>query len=149
LGVPFHQTLWVFCKLSFASNRRLNLQNQVSGFSQSFGFGKVRSFRSGYLPSLAFSKIGVCLFLGKFLLRFCQVSKIGFMVFVKVLASKPFHLPKFVFTARFIFGKVGFLKSASRFSIKVSVNRLRAFWLAHFFWQRFGLAKSFFQQAFW
>ena len=100
----------------------LSLQNQVSGFSKSFGL-----FKSGLLAVVIFQnfiglKIGSCFWFKKFRVKFAQVSKISFKVLVNVSASKRFHLAKFVFVAKVIFCKVRFPKLASRFLAKVSAG---------------------------
>ena len=72
-------------------------------------------------------KIGSCFWFNKFRVKFAQVSKIGFVVLGQVLASKLFHFAKSVFVAFVLFGQVKFLKSASRFSVKVLASLVRAF----------------------
>ena len=101
-----------------------------SKFSGSIKFG---FFSGGGFPSLCFSKIGSCFWFKKFRVKFAQVSKIGFVVFAQVLASKRFHFAKSVFVACVSLGKVRFVKLASRFFVKVWVSLVRAFLPGSFF----------------
>ena len=68
---------------------------------------------------------GICF--KKFRVKLAQVSKIGFTVLVKVLASKQVHLAKSVFVAKVIFCKIKSPKLASRFLAKVLASLVRAF----------------------
>jgi len=100
LVCPVGQNLWIFSKIKFRSNSRLNIQNQVSGFSRSFGL-----FRSGFLAVVILQnfiglKIGSCFCFKKFRLKFVQVSKIGFKVLAEILASKRFYLAKSCFCGK-------------------------------------------------
>jgi hypothetical protein len=52
---------------------------------------------------------------------------------VKVLVRKSFHRSKLAFVASIIFGKVRFLKLASRFSVSVLAGLVQAFLSGSFF----------------
>ena len=99
---PVGQNLWVFSKIKFRSNWRLNLQNQVSGFSKSFGL-----FRLGFL-AVVISKIVLAT-------RLAQVSKIGFKIFSQSFGKQAVSFGKVRFC-----GKGYFLQSqVFKFGFKV------------------------------
>jgi len=82
-------------------------------FSKFSGSVKFGFFSGGGFPNLCFSKIGSCFWFKKFRVKFAQVSKISFVVFAQVLASKRFHFAKSVFHGLRFFGqsqvcKIGF-----------------------------------------
>jgi len=66
----------------------LSLANQGFGFSKVSVSIKFGIFSGGSFPSFCFSKIGSWFLFQKFLFKFAQVSKIGFVVFNQVLVSK-------------------------------------------------------------
>jgi len=96
----------------------LSLQNQVSGFSKSFGL-----FKSGFL-AVVISKIVLAIKLAQvfvsksFASNLLRFPKSASKFSGKVLASKRFHLAKSVFPACVSLGKVRFLKLATFFQQK-------------------------------
>ena len=145
---PVGKNLWVSFQKFILFKLGLNLQNQVSGFSKSFGL-----FKSGLL-AVAISKILLVsklaqVFVSKSsasnLLRF---PKSASRFSGKVLASRQFRLAKSVFIAKVIFCKIRFLKLASRLLAKVSARLGRAFSPGLFFLASFVFGKVSFQQRF-
>ena len=100
---PVGKNLWVSFQKFVLFKLGLNLQNQVSGFSKSFGL-----FKSGLLAVVIFQnfiglKIGSCFCFKKFRVKFAQVSKIGFKVLAEILVSKRFHFAKPCFYSKGFF----------------------------------------------
>jgi len=113
----------------------LSLQNQVSGFQKSFSL-----FKSSLL-AVVISKILLASKLAQVSAQ-PPVGKIGSVVFVKVLANKPFRFAKSWFCSKGYFlqsrvSKIGFKALA-----KVLASLVRAFSPSLFF-----LAKSFFRKV--
>ncbi len=96
-------------------------------FSKVSGSIKFGIFSGGGFPNLCFSKIGSCFGFKKFLVKFAQVSKIGFVVFSQVLVSKRFRLAMFAFSGLRSFWSSQVFKIGYIFSAKILASLVRAF----------------------
>jgi hypothetical protein len=103
------------------------LQIKVLVFSKVLASIKSGIFSGGNSPSFGFLKIGSCFWFKKFLFKFTQVSKIGFVVFSQVFGKQvvSFGKVRFFWLASFWSGQA--LKIGYIFSAKVSASLGQAF----------------------
>ena len=96
----------------------MNLQNQVSSFSNGFVFFKSSLLAAVISKILLASKLAQVFGSKSFVSNFLRFPKSASRFSGKVLVSKRFRLAKSVFVAKVIFCKVRLVKSATFFQQK-------------------------------